>query len=90
MPILKSAKKALRQSERKREQNLRKKNAVKKVSKNIRKFLASGETKEAAGLLPSAYKALDKAAKTGVIKKGRASRLKARLAKKISKATISK
>ena len=84
MPLLQSAKKALRQTERRRERNLLKKTAYKKAIKYIRKLLAVGKTDEAKKLLPIAYKALDKAAKTGVIKKGKADRLKSRLAKKFS------
>lgn len=86
MPILKSAKKALRQTERRRTRNLVKKTAFKKALKDVRKLLASGKNEEAKKLLPAAYKALDKAAKTGVIKKGKASRLKSRISGRIAQA----
>ena len=89
MPLLKSAKKALRQTERRHERNLLKKSAFKKSIKDYRKLLSAGKTEEAKKLLPMAYKALDKAAKTGVIKSGKANRLKSRLAKKVA-ATTSK
>lgn len=85
MPILKSSKKALRQTERRRTRNLAKKTAFKKALKDVRKLLASEKNEEAKKLLPAACKAVDKAAKTGVIKKGKASRLKSRLAKRIAK-----
>ena len=90
MPILKSAKKALRQSERRRKRNLQNKNAFKKAAKDIRKLLGSNKIEEAKQLMPAAYRALDKAAKTGVIKSGKAGRLKSRLAKRFTKTTSSK
>lgn len=79
MPITRSAKKALRQSAHRSIQNLKRKEAYRDVVKNIRRFALDGKTKEATALLPSLYKALDKAAKTNVIKKNKASRLKSRL-----------
>jgi small subunit ribosomal protein S20 len=83
MPNIKSAIKALRQSKRRRVYNLRRQRAVSTVTKNIRKLLLAGKKDDAANLLPQAYKALDKAAKTNVIAKNTASRNKSRLAKKI-------
>jgi small subunit ribosomal protein S20 len=83
MPITKSAKKALRQSLRKKEKNLIKKNNVKACFKEIKKLIEKKEIKEAEKLLPKFYKAVDKAAKTGVIKKNTASRKKSRTTKMI-------
>jgi len=80
MPITQSAKKALRQSVRRRAQNLARKDAYKKVVKEYRKLVASKKLDEAKAKLPAVYKALDKAAKTNAIKKNKASRLKSRLA----------
>ncbi|QQG44902.1 MAG: 30S ribosomal protein S20 [Candidatus Sungiibacteriota bacterium] len=85
MPITQSAKKALRQSMRRRVQNLKRKEAYKTVVKNIKKLAAAGKQKEAEKLLPQLYKALDKAAKTHAIHKNKASRLKSRLTKLVSK-----
>jgi small subunit ribosomal protein S20 len=81
MPITQSAKKALRQSIRRRARNFVKREAYKDVIKNIRKFSTAGKVKEAQNLLPQLYKALDKAAKTHVIKKNKAARIKSRLTK---------
>jgi small subunit ribosomal protein S20 len=81
MPIIKSAKKALRQSERRRVRNLARKEAFKSVVKKIKKLAAEGKKSEAMALLPQAYQALDKAAKTNVIHKNAAGRRKSRLAK---------
>lgn len=85
MPILKSAKKALRQSARRRIRNLQKKRAIHDVTKKIRVLSAQKKIEEAIALLPKAYKAFDKAAKTGVIKKNAASRYKSRLTKRLNK-----
>ena len=86
MPITSSAKKALRGSARKRVFNLRRKRAMKEVIKKTQKLISTGNAKEAGELLPQAYKAIDKAAKRGVIKKNTASRKKSRLSAQIKKA----
>lgn len=86
MPIIKSAKKALRSSAKKKVFNDRRRKAVKETVKEIKKFLAAGKKAEAQKAISEAYKALDKAAKTGVIKKNTASRKKSRLMKSIAKA----
>ena len=86
MPITKSAKKALRQSFRRRARNIRRKEEFRGVTKEIKKLVAAGKMKEAEALLPKAQKALDKAAKTWAIKKNAASRKKSRLAKLVRKA----
>ena len=83
MPITKSAKKALRQSAKRKKRNLVYKNKVKSLIKKVRALIAEKKTKEAKGLLSQIYKALDKAAKVGVIKKNTASRKKARMAKSL-------
>lgn len=81
MPNIRSAKKALRQSERKRERNLKQTKAFRDALKEIKKLAASGKKDEAAKLLPKAYKALDKAAKNNVLKKNAAGRKKSRITK---------
>lgn len=81
MPITKSAKKALRKSRRRRERNLIKIEAYKKLVAKYKKQVADKNFEEAKKLLPQVYKALDKAAKTNVIAKNKASRLKSRLAR---------
>jgi len=81
MPITQSAKKALRQSIRRKKRNVAKKEQVKKAVKEAKKLIASGDKEKARELISKAYKAIDKAAKTGVIKKNTASRVKSRLMK---------
>ena len=85
MPITQSAKKALRQSKRKQKQNLARKEAFRDSLKKIKKLLSEKKIEEAKKLIPLAYKALDKAAKTNAIKKNTASRKKARLMKLFKK-----
>jgi small subunit ribosomal protein S20 len=87
MPITKSAKKALRQSVSRRKRNVAKKESYKKGVKSFRKLASEKKIAEAQEALRAAFKALDKAAKTGVIKKNKASRLKSRLAKSLAKST---
>ncbi|OGZ01390.1 MAG: 30S ribosomal protein S20 [Candidatus Liptonbacteria bacterium RIFCSPLOWO2_01_FULL_56_20] len=87
MPITRSAKKALRQNLRRRAQNLSRKEAAKKTAKLYRKLVADNRLEEASKQLSLAYKALDKAAKTDVINKNKASRLKSRLAQLIAKSS---
>lgn len=85
MPIIKSAKKALRSSAKKKVFNDRRRKAVKETVKEVKKLLAAGKKAEAQKAINEAYKALDKAAKTGVIKKNAASRKKSRLMRAIAK-----
>ena len=84
MPITKSAQKALRQSKKRRVANLRRSKDYKLSFKEFRK-LVELKSKNAAGFLPKLYKALDKAAKTDVIKKNKAARLKSKAAKLLVK-----
>jgi small subunit ribosomal protein S20 len=85
MPITNSAKKAHRASLKKGGYNLRRKEAMKTVVKKFKALLASGQKEEATGLLPTLYKAIDKAKKRGVIKTNKAARDKSRIAKLLSR-----
>ena len=87
MPITSSAKKALRASHKKHVFNQRSKSAVTSVIKTVRKFVSDKNTAEAVKHLAEAYKAIDKAAKTNLIKKNAAARKKSRLAKLVAKAS---
>jgi len=81
--ITKSAKKAFRQSEKRRKHNILNKNKIKDLEKRIKKLLIKKKNAEAEKLLPQIYKALDKAAKRNVIKKNKASRRKSRISRSI-------
>ena len=85
MPITKSAKKALRQSKRKRVSNVRRKTKFRDLTKDFRKAIAAKDFNKAKELLPKVYKSLDKAAKSNTIKKNKASRTKSRLTKLLAK-----
>ncbi len=83
MPITKSAKKALRQNKKRRSlNNLRKKN-IKQTIKKIKFFVSEKKIDEAKKLIPIAYKAIDKAVKSGLIKKNAGSRKKSKTAKMV-------
>lgn len=77
MAITKSAKKAWRQSLRRKARNL-------KIKERLKKLLKEAKT-SSASFLPQVYKALDKAAKIGLIKKNTAARKKSRIAKALAK-----
>ncbi len=79
MAITSSAKKALRSSANKRVFNLRRKSAIVSVTKLVKKLVADKKMKEAEALLPEAFQAIDKAAKSNFIHKNAASRRKSRL-----------
>ena len=74
MAIIKSAKKALRQSQRRKTVNDRRKRAMRGAIKDMK----SGAS---VASLAAAYKAIDKAAKRGILKKNTASRKKRQVAK---------
>ena len=93
MPNLKSAKKALKKSERKKIVNTRSKVKMKKIIKSLNELaqtldkktekVTDDKLKEIEEILKNAYKQIDKTAKKGIIKKNTASRKKSRLAKKV-------
>ena len=87
MPITKSAKKAVRQNEKKRKLNNWHKKRIKKTIKQINDFIIEKKMEEAKKLLPLIYKEIDKAAKKGLIKKNTAARKKSKIAQAIVKET---
>jgi len=84
-PITKSAKKAWRQSLKRRKKNLLYKEKIKKLIKEVRNLVLGKKTEEAKKLLPRVYKILDKAAKERVIKKNTVARKKSRITKLLSR-----
>lgn len=85
MPITKAAKKSIRQNKKRRARNLKKKNKIKDLQKQISNLISENKVKEAQKLLPKFYKEIDKAVKTGILKKNTASRKKSNMAKSINK-----
>lgn len=94
MPIKKSAKKALKQNIKRRKINIKAKNKMKSLIKELNEFIEKlGKSSEKPSLenikelrekLRFAYKAIDKASKKRVIKKNTAARKKSKLAKKVN------
>ena len=84
MAITKSAKKALRVSDRKKVVNDRLKKTLKEEVKSVRSKIAK-KVEVSAKDMAAAFRALDKAAKRGTIKKGNADRKKSRIAKAVAR-----
>ena len=87
MPITKSAKKALKQSYKKKKANIRRKVFFRTTVKEFKKAIIAKEFDKAKELLPRVYKSLDKAAKKNTIRKNTASRRKSRLTQMLNKST---
>ena len=84
MPNTKSAKKRIRQDERKRIDNKSKKSRMKTELKKLDDIIASGDKESALKYLPVVEKAIDKAAKRNIIHKNTAARKKSLAAKKVN------
>jgi len=82
MPITKSAKKRVKQSEKRRIRNKGIKTKLKNIEKEIRGEKNSKKIKE---LINKGYSLLDKAVTKGVIYKNKAARKKAQLSKTVKK-----
>jgi small subunit ribosomal protein S20 len=80
MPLLKNAIKKMRQDKKRTEHN-------KGLRSQMRTFIKIALTDKTAENLSKAYSELDRAAKKHLIHKGKASRLKSRLAQAIAKTT---
>ena len=80
MPIIKSAKKKLKQDERRTAVN-------KKYREKMRVALKEARLKKTKKAVQLAYQALDRAAKRKVIHKSKAARLKSRLVKLVKKSS---
>ena len=83
MAITSSAKKAIGVAKRRGVFNARRKKELKDSLKDITKLIEAGNKQEAEAMLPRVYKAIDKAAKRGVLKANTASRTKSRITKRI-------
>jgi small subunit ribosomal protein S20 len=83
MPVTKTAKRALRVSNRRHAENLRTKAIYKKAVKVVRKAVESGAG-NVNELVSKAQSALDTATKSKTIHKNKAARLKSRLAKRVT------
>ncbi|MCE9501008.1 MAG: 30S ribosomal protein S20 [Leptospira sp.] len=84
MANLKSSKKDVRRSEKRRIENSQRKTALRTFSKNIVKSIKAGKKEEALKLFSQFTSLLDKAAKKNIIHKKNADRNKSRFSAKIN------
>ncbi|MBI4101724.1 MAG: 30S ribosomal protein S20 [Candidatus Nealsonbacteria bacterium] len=85
MAIIKSAKKAFRQSQKRRVKNLKIGEKIRRLLKETRSLISAQKIEEAKKILPRTFQVLDKAAKVGLLKKNTVNRKKSRLAKQLGK-----
>lgn len=86
MPNHKSAKKRMRQNEKRREINRNNRSRVRTAIKKLRLVLATGEAGDAQNLLPATVSVIDKAIQKGVIHRNAAARYKSRLTARVNQA----
>ena len=86
MANTRSAEKQRRQAEKRKERNRAAKSKLKSALKKTRGTIAAAEKSVEKTVLSAGFSAVDKAAKSGVIKKNTASRYKSRLAKAAKRA----
>ena len=88
MAITSSAKRAIRTASRRHVFNLRRLDTMRDDIKSIKKMVAEKKFTEAEKALSQVYKSIDKAAKSGVIKKNTAARMKSRLSRSVAKVVV--
>ena len=81
MPQKKSAKKELRKSAKRRQQNLKARGQIKSAIKKLKKAIESKDLNNSRQALKDVYKVLDSAASKRVIHPNKAARKKSRLSK---------
>lgn len=81
MPITSSAKKALKQNQKARVANAKRKRVLHDVAKDMQDLIKAGKKDEATKLLPKLMKAADKTSKRNIIAKNKAARIKSRMSK---------
>ena len=95
MPIIKSAKKRVRQNAVKKVRNEKFKRSLREEIKTLDKAIADGKKAEAAKQLPKVYSAIDTALKKNLIHKNKAARKKSQLNSRVkalvgAKSTVAK
>ena len=81
MPIIKSAKKRMKQNEVRRKRRQPVKTLMKTMIRKVSDTAKTGKKADVATLLPATYKAIDMAAKKNIIQKNTAARKKSNVAK---------
>lgn len=84
MPIIKSAKKRVKQAEKRRKRNYPVRTMMKTYIKKVLHAVKEGNKEEAEKLLKQAYKIIDTAAKKNIIHDKNAARKKSRLARNLA------
>lgn len=84
MPILKSAKKALRQSLVRKSRNYKTRKLLKETLKEVAEAAKTGKATEAQKIMSKAYKIIDTAAKKHIIHRKNAARKKSHVSKLIA------
>ncbi|MBP9887423.1 MAG: 30S ribosomal protein S20 [Leptospiraceae bacterium] len=84
MANLKSSKKDIRRSEKRRDRNAKKKSSIRTFAKNILKSVKAGKKEDAVKFYNEYASLLDKAAKAKIIHKKAADRGKSRISVKIA------
>ena len=85
MPIKQAAKKYLRASKKRAAQNSKIKKTFREAVKNVRELAKSEKIEDAKKAFPAMQKAIDKAAKVGVLSKNTAARKKSRMVKMLKR-----
>ena len=84
MPIIKSAKKRVKQAEKRRVRNYGTRRKLHDIQKEFYSLIKEKNTAEAAKLLPTVYMTIDLAAKKNVIHDNKAGRLKSKAQKNLT------
>lgn len=84
MPHTKSAIKAMRQNEKRRERNRRNRSRMRTAIKKLRAAIEAGDAKLAQELLPQTMSIIDKSIQKGIIHRNTAARYKARLTTRVN------
>lgn len=74
-----SALKRVRQAERRTDYNRKNKSRLRHQIRSMRRAITSKDAKAASALLPQTFSLIDRAAKSGIIKKNTAARYKSKL-----------
>lgn len=86
MPIIKSAKKAMRQAAKRQKRNYNTRAKYKKAMREVEDHLKAGKVDEAKKALSGAQKTIDMAEKKNILHKNNAARKKARMARVVASA----
>lgn len=89
MPNHKSAKKRMRQNEKRRDINRASRGQMRTAIKRLRAAMSGGNREEVQGLLPQTVSVIDKAIQKGVLHRNAAARYKSRLNARVNQMNAS-